>query len=147
MTTDDPESQAERRRVLRNDERVRNQSRNGDTSSYIDHYSPEMGGRFSSEGAATVVGTTPNPCPPLPENSPWRSDPVPDEPPLGYRIDAMPEPESPTGVSPVSPPVVTDDPANAPSGGSLVQQPYGGPMSERAGSSPSRQDQTKSRSD
>jgi hypothetical protein len=37
--------------VLRNDERVRDalradQSRNGDTSSYIDHYSPELGGRF-----------------------------------------------------------------------------------------------------
>ena len=41
----DQEEQAKRRRVLRNDARVRDQSRNGDTSSYIDHYSPEMGGR------------------------------------------------------------------------------------------------------
>jgi hypothetical protein len=93
MTTYDPEDQVERRRVLINDARARDHSRNGDTSSYINHYSPEMGGRFSNVGAATVVGQSPNPYPPLPENNPWRSDPVPPEPPLGYRIDAMPEPE------------------------------------------------------
>jgi hypothetical protein len=33
MTTYDPGDQAERRRVVRNDERVRN----GDTSTYLDH--------------------------------------------------------------------------------------------------------------
>jgi hypothetical protein len=44
MTTYDPEDQAERRRVLANDARVRDQSRNGDTSAFIDHYSPELGG-------------------------------------------------------------------------------------------------------
>jgi hypothetical protein len=139
MTTDDPESQAERRRVLHNDARVRDQSRNGDTSSYLNHYSPEMGGRFSSEGAATVVGTTPNPYPPLPENSPWRRDPVPDEPPLGYRIhDLNPHDPEPSPVSPVQ---QTDDPADAPSGGS-GPAPYGGLVSEPAGSSPSSEEQT-----
>jgi hypothetical protein len=61
---------------------------------------------------------------------------VPDEPPLGYRIDAMPELETSTGVSPVSPPVATDDPAPAPSGGSSPASSYGGLVSERAGSSP-----------
>jgi hypothetical protein len=135
MTTSDQEDQAERRRGLINDARVRDQSRNGDTSSYIDHYSPEMGGRFSNVGTASVVGQTPNPYPPLPENNPWRSDPVPAEPPLGYRIDAMPELETSTGVPPVSPPVATDDPADAPSGGSGSASPSG-LVSERAGSSP-----------
>jgi hypothetical protein len=138
MTTDQ-EEQAERRRVLRNDERVREQSRNGDTSSYIDHYSPEMGGRFSTEGAAKVVGTTPNPYPPLPASSPWSGpDPVPPEDPLGYRIDAMPELS--TGVLPVSPSVTTDDPAVAPSGGSSAAS-YGGLVSEPAGSSLFQKDQ------
>jgi hypothetical protein len=43
-------------------------------------------------------------------------------------------PETSTGVLVVSP-VATDDPANAPPGGSLVQQPSGDLVSERAGSS------------
>jgi hypothetical protein len=110
MANDDLLSQSEKRSVLRNDQRVREQSQNGDTSSYIDHYSPEMGGRYSSEGAATVVGMTPNPYPPMPENNPWRSDPVPNEPPLGYRIDALPELE-PSTVDPVV--EVTGAPAGA----------------------------------
>jgi hypothetical protein len=138
MTTYDPEDHAERRRVLANDARVRDQSRNGDTSSYLNHYSPEMGGRFSNVGAATVVGTTPNPYPPLPENSPWRRDPVPDEPPLGYRIDSL-DPSLDPGPASAQ---ATDDPAHAPSSGSLVQQPSGDSVSERAGSSPFSESET-----
>jgi hypothetical protein len=97
MTTSDydPESQAERRRVLQNDARVREQSRNGDTSSYLDHVEPLLGGRFAVTEHQTITGVVSPSPPPLPTNSPWHgSDPVPDEPPLGYRIDAMPEQES-----------------------------------------------------
>jgi len=136
MTTYDPEDQAERRRVLINDARVREQSRNGDTGTYLSHTHSEVGGRFALTEHQTITGVVSPSPPPLPANSPWHGpDPVPDEPPLGYRIDAMPELESPTGVPPVSPPVATDDPADAPSGGSSPAS-YGGLVSERAGSSP-----------
>ena len=40
MTTYDPGDQAERSRVVRNDERVRN----GDTSTYLDHAHSDLGG-------------------------------------------------------------------------------------------------------
>jgi hypothetical protein len=43
MPTSDEISQAERRRVLRNDARVREQSRNGDTSAYVDQLFPRAG--------------------------------------------------------------------------------------------------------
>jgi len=39
-----------------------------------------------------VVGATPVPSyPPQPPGSPWASDPVPDEEPLGYDINALPD--------------------------------------------------------
>jgi hypothetical protein len=132
MTTSDQEDQAEKHRTLFNDARVRDQLRNGDTGTFLSHtHIDDAGGRFAAVNAATIVGSEPAvKYPQLPSSSPWHgSDPVPDEPPLGYRIDAMPELENPAGV------LATDDPANAPSGGSLVEQPYGGPVSERAGSS------------
>ena len=112
------------------------QSRNGDTSTYLQHAHSDLGGRFAVTERQTITGVVSPAPPPLQANSPWHGrDPVPDEPPLGYRIDAMPELESPTGVPPVSPPVATDDPAHAPSGGSGPATPPGGLMSERAGSS------------
>jgi hypothetical protein len=52
----------------------------------------------------------------------------------------MPEHESPTGLS--LSPVATDDPAGAPSSGSLVQHPDSGSVSERAGSSSSSEEGT-----
>src|SRR6516165_12462708 len=87
---DDPESQVERRRVLINDARVRDQSRNGDTGTYLSHTHSELGGRFALTEHQTITGVV-SPSPPaLPSNSPWHgADPVPDEPPLGYRIDQM----------------------------------------------------------
>jgi hypothetical protein len=145
MTTYDPEDQNERRRVLLNDARVREQSRNGDTGTYLSHTHSELGGRFAATDHQTITGVVSPLPPPLPANSPWHgSDPVPNEPPLGYRIDEMHGFENPTGVS-VSPPVATDDPVAAPLGGSLVQQPSGGLVSERAGSSPFPTDQDESR--
>jgi hypothetical protein len=56
---------------------------------YFSHTHSNAGGRFAAVGAMTVVGQTPNPYPALPDNSPWHSDPVPAELPLGYRIDQM----------------------------------------------------------
>jgi hypothetical protein len=103
---DDPESQAFKRKTLLNDARVHEQQqsvRNGDTSAYINHYSPELGGRFSNVGAASVVRTTPNPYPPLPENNPWRSDPVPDEPPLGFEINRLSAYELEPSINPADP--------------------------------------------
>jgi hypothetical protein len=136
MTTSDQEDQAEKRRTLFNDARVREQSRDGDTgSTYLSHTHSELGGRFAVTEHQIITGAVSPSPPPLPANSPWHgSDPVPDEPPLGYRVDAMPELETSTGVPSISSPVATDDPAVAPS--STVQQAYGGLMSERAGSSP-----------
>jgi hypothetical protein len=137
MTIYDPEDQADRRRVLRNDERVRNQSRDGDTGTYLSHTHSEVGGRFALTEHQTVTGVVSPAPPPLPSNSPWAgADPVPDEPPLGYRIDDLnqhSDPESSTGVT--SSPVATDDPAHAPSGGSGPATSSGGLMSELAGSS------------
>jgi hypothetical protein len=67
-----------------------------DSGTYLSHTHSDAGGRFAAVGVTTVVGQTPNPYPALPDNNPWRSDPVPDEPPLGYRIDAVPELEQPS---------------------------------------------------
>jgi len=99
MTTSDQEDQDERRRVLINDARVReqSQSRNGDTGTYLSHTHSEVGGRFALTEHQTITGVVSPSPPPLPANSPWHGrDPVPDEPPLGHRIDAMPELKSST---------------------------------------------------
>jgi hypothetical protein len=132
MTTDDPQSQAERRRILREQ-----------ASTLLDHAraaaADEAGGRFARIQPQSVIGSTPVPQYPQ-AGTPFQSDPCGLEPPLGYDINAMPELASPTGIA-VSP-VATDDPAHAPSSGSLVQQPYGGVVSERAGSSSSSEEQT-----
>ena len=55
MMAYDPEDQAERRRVLQNDARVRDQSRNGDTSTYLDHARSEVGGRFAVTEHQTIT--------------------------------------------------------------------------------------------
>src|SRR6516165_10677810 len=141
MTASDQEDQAERRRVLLQDAYVRaNANRNGDTGTYLSHTHSEVGGRFAVTEHQTITGVVSPAPPPLPANSPWHgSDPVPDEPPLGYRIYAMPGDEldeSPTGVPPVSPPVAADDPADAPSSDGGPATSSGGLVSERAGSSP-----------
>ena len=136
MTTDDPESQSERRRVLRNDARVRVQSRNGETSAYIDHAHSELGGRFAVTDHQTITGVVSPAPPPLPASSPWAgADPVGIEPPLGYRIDDL-SPFYPEPSSLPSPAQTTDDPAGAPSSGGSPA-PSGDLVSERAGSSPS----------
>ena len=132
MTTYDPGDQAERRRVLREQ-----------ASTFLDHAraaaDDEAGGRFARVQPQSVIGSTPIPQYPQ-AGTPFQSDPCGLEPPLGIAIDAMPEHEPSTGIA-VSP-VATDDPANAPSSGSLVQHPDSGSVSERAGSSSSSEEET-----
>ena len=133
MATSDPEDHDEKRRVLRNDARVRN----GDTGTYLSHTHSEVGGRFALTESQTITGVVSPAPPPLPANSPWAgSDPVPTEPPLGYRInDLTPHELEPSMVIPaVGEAQATDDPANAPSSdGSPAAS--SGSMSEPAGSS------------
>jgi hypothetical protein len=49
-----------------------------------------VGGRWAAESKAKVVGSTSFKYPALPPNSPWASEPVGLEPPLGYSVEAMP---------------------------------------------------------
>jgi hypothetical protein len=140
MTTSDQEDQAEKRRVTLQDVDVRQQQQ---TSTFHQHALSQAdeisGGRFRATGVPSVTGSTPVPQYPQ-ASTPFQRDPVPDEPALGYPIDAMPELESPTGAPLATSPVATDDPANAPSGDGGAATSSGGPMCERAGSSPSTDD-------
>jgi hypothetical protein len=45
------------------------------------------GGRFKKETTTQVVDVPEYPA--QPKNSPWASDPVPAEPPLGFSVDEM----------------------------------------------------------
>jgi len=86
VTTD--ATQAERKAVLQNDLRVRRQA---DAFSYHDRAvadaEVELGGRFGALAKPTVVSGPVYPQ--QPANSPWHSDPVPDEPSLGYSVEAV----------------------------------------------------------
>jgi len=99
--------QATKRRVLANDQSVREQQQ---ASTYFQHAvteADEPRGRFqNASGTTTVIGRTPIPqYPELPANSPSHHDPVPDEPPLGFAINEM---------APLEPSVVeVTDPASA----------------------------------
>jgi hypothetical protein len=141
MTTD-REEQAEKRRTLLSDARVREQSRNGNTGTYLSHtHIDDAGGRFAAVNAAKIVGQSPAIAAAYPAASAAHQTELPPEPSLGFSIDEMPGLENPTGVS-VFPPVATGDPADAPSsddGGPAI--PPGGSVCERAGSSLSQTDQ------
>jgi hypothetical protein len=80
------EDQIERERVLRNDQRVREQ-----TGTYLSQTHSELGGRFAIIDREIVTGRPSSEPPPLPSTSPWSgSQPEPGiEPPLGYRIDDL----------------------------------------------------------
>src|SRR6516164_5599144 len=125
------------------DTRVREQSRNGDTGTFLSHtHIDDAGGRFAAVNAAKVVGQSPGIAAAYPAASAAHQTELPPEEPLGYRVDAMPELESPTGVPPISQPVATDDPAHAPSSDGGPATSSGGLVSERAGSSPSSEFET-----
>ena len=84
MAAVDEVSQAERRRVLANDRKV---------STYRDAAQASIddlcGGRYGAIGKPTVTGASPISYPRQPEGSPWASDPIGDEPPLGVDINAI----------------------------------------------------------
>jgi hypothetical protein len=133
MTTSDQENQDERRRVLQNDARVREQSRNGDTGTYLSHtHIDDAGGRFAAVNAAGIVGQSPGIAAQYPAASAAHQTELPPEQPLGYRVDAMPGDELS-----MAPPVEGfGDPADAPPSDGGPATSSGGLVSERAGSSP-----------
>ena len=113
MTTEDQIDQAERRETLENDRKVREAEhqrllREGATfHQFAQAFADEVNqGRFAATGAPRVVGSTPNPSMQYPAAStPFQSDPVGTEPPLGIDINAMSE-QNPADVS-VSPSAAT----------------------------------------
>jgi hypothetical protein len=98
MVTEAQREQQERREVLRNDQRLRDQQAREQTGTFLSHtHLDDVGGRWAAISNPHIVGQSAVPkYPELPANSPWHHDPVPDEPPLGYAIDAMPELEPST---------------------------------------------------
>lgn len=85
-----PASQAERRKMLRNDLMVQDGYIGGRpaTSTFFAEAGLDddeiAGGRFSPKKG-------PDPWPTLPPDSPWAGDPVPIEPPYGDRVDWLPD--------------------------------------------------------
>jgi hypothetical protein len=79
-------SQREKRRILAEDRQVRTTYLHHAESSVDD----DRGGRYAAiEKSATVVGAGPVSYPQQPPTSPWHHDPIGDEPPLGYSVDAI----------------------------------------------------------
>src|SRR5215472_4151819 len=109
------EEQAERRRVFAQDQSLRGTTFHQHAQADAD--TPR--GRFTAHERSTVVGAQPTFN--YPAAAAHQADPCGIEPPLGYRIDAMPEQE-PLEVSFPSPQAT--DPADAPST----------PLGQRAGS-------------
>jgi hypothetical protein len=77
-------SQREKRRILAEDRQVRTTYLHHAESSIDD----DRGGRFAAiEKSATVVGASPISYPQQPSNSPWSTDPIGLEPPLGFSVE------------------------------------------------------------
>jgi hypothetical protein len=139
MTTESQRDQAERKAMLENDRRVREQ----EAGTYFSHATDsEPGGRFlKAEGPPHVVGTSPIPrYPALPGSSPWSGeDVVGQEPPLGFQIDAMPalEPSAATSAPVEATGPTADAPVPSPCGDAPV-----GPLSpsENVGHPPNERD-------
>ena len=81
------EEQEERRRVALQDADLRRQQQQGGTfHAHAQAQADEMSqGRFAAIGSPRVVGSTPIPIYPQ-ASTPFQSDPVPIEPPLGYSV-------------------------------------------------------------
>ena len=136
--------QAERRRVLDNDRKVR-ESGTMHAHALADAQIPR--GRFSAIDNAEVVGA--KPFTNYPAAAAHQADPVPDEPPLGFAIDELEPTVSPPPVEaqapdPTSLPPLGDvgslsqsgDPADVPASTAFVDDV------ERCGSPPSSGDLT-----
>lgn len=85
----------------------------------------EMGGRFKRLNPTVITGAATS-YPRQPSNSPWHSDPVPPEEPLGFSVDAMenemPMPEVPNPPSGVGEPVASANVAAKPTGSSIKRR-------------------------
>ena len=77
-------SQSERRAILRNEREV------GTYHAFAAGEAGVVGGRFAARERSAVTGATPVPqYPTLPANSPFATEPVGQERPLGFPIDEM----------------------------------------------------------
>ena len=106
------EEQREREEVMRQvadlRRRQQEQSRNGDTGTYLSHYHDDLsGGRFAALGNPTIVGK--DGVTQYPAAAPHQRDPVGREPSLGYPID------QPSAVISLHSPVEATGGAEAPS--------------------------------
>src|SRR5215831_20291940 len=81
--TMDENSQAERRRIMLEERRLRTYHGQAQAS-----MNDERGGRYAHSGnSTTVTGASPVSYPAQPAGSPCHHDPLPTEPPLGYSVD------------------------------------------------------------
>jgi hypothetical protein len=88
-TYDQPATQAERRKMLVNERRVRDGWQGGppEPTTYFAQAGlddDDLGGRYAPRKG-------PDPVPQQPPHSPWACDPVGIEPPLNERVDALPD--------------------------------------------------------
>jgi len=110
MKLADEIAQSEKRRILAEDRRARTYHAVAQGS--IDD---ERGGRYGAVGRQpTVTGRSAISYPQQPPTSPWFSNPMPSEPPLGYSVDAM----EPVG-EPHERGNAADEPSNEPSNGDV----------------------------
>ena len=105
------EEQEERRRVALQDADLRRQQQREQAGTFFSHAqsaaNDTAGGRFGAIGHAQVVGAGPVAKYPA-ASTPFQSDPVGTEPPLGFSVEDMPDP---TGVPAVTAPVEPGAPA------------------------------------
>lgn len=85
MGPSDEVSQAERRRIMTEERRMR--TYHGQATAGIED---DRGGRYAASGSSpTVTGSSPIRYPAQPAHSPWHHDPIGTEPPLGYSVEAQ----------------------------------------------------------
>jgi hypothetical protein len=86
MNPADEVSQAERRRVMAEERRMKTYC--GQAQASLDD---DRGGRYAmgSGSKPSVTGSSPIAYPKQPANSPWSRDACPQEPPLGYSVETM----------------------------------------------------------
>jgi hypothetical protein len=95
MTTYDPGqvefTQDEKRAILKNDARVREQGKErGSTfAQFAESEATEIHGRFAGREKSVVVGSQPNAGAVYPAGPTWSQDVAPPEPPLGVDVNAV----------------------------------------------------------
>ena len=112
------EEMLERRRTLENERRIREQ-----TGTYLSHTHSDLGGRYAQIQPENVVGQSAVPQYPAASSS-WQIQ-LPDEPPLGYRIDDL----NPS--DPVEPSSFTQQATGEPADATVER--VGSPLSQSSG--------------